>query len=74
MDTKLTDMSDCRWLEAFRTEGADMTVTTQATLLEICVYPTVSEGHIRHAAKVIRDWAGVDSSGSRQKVGAAANV
>jgi dTDP-4-amino-4,6-dideoxygalactose transaminase len=74
VDTKLTDMSDCRWLEAFRTEGADMTVTTQAMLLEICVYPTVSEAHIRHAAKVIRDWAGVGSSDGSPKTGETAKV
>jgi len=62
IDAKITDMSDCSRLQAFRDEGAaDAGAAREASLLEICVYPVISESQIRHIARVIRDWAGVSA-------------
>jgi dTDP-4-amino-4,6-dideoxygalactose transaminase len=59
-DSKLTDMSDCSGLRAFRegegpygARGASM----EDFLLELCVYPVISEGRIRRLAQVIRSWS-----------------
>ena len=62
VDAKLTDMCDCTALAAFR----DPTVLAQkpaapspASILEICVYPTIPAQHIRRVAQLIRTWAGM---------------
>ena len=62
VDSKLTDMCDCTALTTF----CDATYPSQqpaspheASLLEICVYPTISAQHIRRAARLIRTWAGM---------------
>jgi dTDP-4-amino-4,6-dideoxygalactose transaminase len=62
VDSKLTDMCDCTALAAFR----DATGPTQkpasphaASLLELCVYPTIPAKHIRRAARLIQTWAGM---------------
>src|SRR5262249_6619288 len=62
VDTKTTDMCDCTALAAFR----DATYPPQkpasppaASLLEICVYPTIPAQPIRRAARLIRTWAGM---------------
>ena len=58
-DSKITDMSDCLTLRAFqdsdgsRDKGRD---PTEASILEICVYPAIPERSIRRLAKVIREW------------------
>jgi dTDP-4-amino-4,6-dideoxygalactose transaminase len=60
IDSKFTDMSDCSALEAFR--HADNTQDQRAagredSILEVCVYPVISEKSIRRLARVIRAWA-----------------
>ena len=58
-DSKLTDMSDCFRLRAFREEegsGDDHGTSMEDTLLEFCVYPVISERRIRRLAHVIRSW------------------
>jgi len=62
VDAKITDMCDCTALATFR----DSTGPTpkpasppEASLLEICVYPTIPAKHIRRAAWLIRTWAGM---------------
>lgn len=60
IDAKITDMSDCSRLQAFCDhDAADQAAPREASLLEICVYPVISEGKIRRIARVIRDWAEV---------------
>jgi len=65
IDSKITDMSDCSTLKPFQ-ELQELQDTTKSptapretTLLEICVYPVISEASIRRIAKVIRAWAGL---------------
>jgi len=68
VDTKLTDMSDCSTLAAFAGRGAaraDGEPVAEATLLEICVYPTLSERQMHRIARAIREWAGLDASPTR---------
>lgn len=58
-DSKITDMSDCLALNAFRdSEGTQDRGTglTEASILEICVYPVISEKSIYRLAKAIREW------------------
>ena len=63
VDTKRTDMSDCSALKAFdtgaRAKAGDE--PAEASLLEICVYPTLSEKQMRRIAKSIRTWAATRS-------------
>jgi dTDP-4-amino-4,6-dideoxygalactose transaminase len=62
VDSKLTDMCDCATLAAFRDSlGPDQkpTVPNPASILEICVYPTIPAKHIRRVAQLIRTWAGL---------------
>jgi dTDP-4-amino-4,6-dideoxygalactose transaminase len=64
IDVKTTDMADCPALNAFR--GVDETNTAQrrpgeASFLEICVYPIISEPGIRRIAQHIRRWADVST-------------
>ena len=62
IDGKITDMSDCSQLDAFRdrdAESIDRKVPTrEAALLEICVYPVISTAKIRRIARAVRAWAG----------------
>ncbi len=60
VDSKITDMSDCSALEAFR--HADNIRDKRAapredSILEVCVYPVISERSIRRLARVILAWA-----------------
>ncbi len=59
IDTKRTDMADCSQLAPFRgaETGARDPEPAEATLLEICVYPVLSERKMRRIAKAIREWA-----------------
>jgi len=64
VDSKITDMCNCTALAAFR----DATGPTQklaspyeASLLELCVYPTIPAKRIRRAARLIRTWAGMSA-------------
>jgi len=68
VDTKTSDMADCGLLESFR--GADAPLSPgqkplEASVLEICVYPAISESAIRRIARVIRGWAGLSPTASR---------
>ena len=59
-DTKTTDMSDCTALGPFQeTEpSGDLQKTTkEASILEICVYPVISQEKMRRLAADIRAWA-----------------
>ena len=59
-DTKTTDMSDCSLLLPFRGNGGaarGQTGPREASILEVCVYPVISEKRIRRLARVIRSWA-----------------
>lgn len=60
IDSKITDMSDCSTLEAFHhVENArDKRIgPTGDSILEVCVYPVISERSIRRLGRVIRTWA-----------------
>jgi dTDP-4-amino-4,6-dideoxygalactose transaminase len=62
VDSKLTDMCDCAALAAFcNPPVADQKpfVPNPASILEICVYPTIPVQHIRRVAQLIRTWAGM---------------
>ena len=59
-DTKTTDMSDCSALAQFRADDAadsPAPETKEASILEICVYPVISQEKIRQLAADIREWA-----------------
>jgi dTDP-4-amino-4,6-dideoxygalactose transaminase len=61
-DTKTTDMSDCSALGFFQeTEPSDNhpNTTKEASILEICVYPVISQEKMRRLGGDIRAWAGV---------------
>jgi perosamine synthetase len=62
VDAKLTDMCDCTALAAFRAATGPTPQSAaphEASLLELCVYPTIPTKHIRRAARLIRTWAGM---------------
>lgn len=64
VDSKITDMSDCSQLDAFRGDGAgedDAAPAREAALLEICVYPVISSRQIQKIAHVIRTWSELPS-------------
>lgn len=66
IDTKTTDMSDCAALEHFRRQESPGILGAgprEASILEICVYPAISEDRLVHAANVIRSWAGLSTRG-----------
>jgi dTDP-4-amino-4,6-dideoxygalactose transaminase len=59
-DTKNTDMSDCSRLEPFRDDGPVLRgegAPAEASILEICVYPAISEKNIRRLGRAISAWA-----------------
>jgi len=63
-DSKITDMSDCLALNVFRdSEGFhDRNKSLiEDSILEICVYPVISERSIGRLARVIQDWARIES-------------
>jgi dTDP-4-amino-4,6-dideoxygalactose transaminase len=59
IDSKTTDMSDCSMLTPFQ-DGSDTTKhregPSEASLLEICVYPIISTAKMRHIGRVIKAW------------------
>lgn len=60
IDSKITDMSDCSALEAFRHAGNirdKRAAPREDSILEICVYPVIPEKSIRRLARVILAWA-----------------
>jgi dTDP-4-amino-4,6-dideoxygalactose transaminase len=64
-DSKISDMSDCTLLTAFkdpeRLENIQDT-SREASILEICVYPVIVQDKMRRLAEVIRKWAGMSDS------------
>ncbi len=62
IDSKTTDMSDCTTLVPFRETDSfthEQDGPSEASILEICVYPVISENQMRRIARVIRAWAGL---------------
>ena len=62
IDTKITDMSDCSRLKAFSDSGSTPQTADnpqEASLLEICVYPILSQKDIQRIGELIRTWAAV---------------
>lgn len=62
VDGKITDMTDCSRLKYFRTDSAvtgRRSDAGEASLLEICVYPTIHQRQMKRIAKLIRSWAGL---------------
>jgi dTDP-4-amino-4,6-dideoxygalactose transaminase len=60
IDTKKTDMSSCARLAPFADAGKNgPEPSSEAKLLEICVYPVLSEKHMDKIARTIRSWAGL---------------
>lgn len=62
VDSKQTDMSDCTALKCFGGGAGRSTErgeTREAAILEICVYPIVSQRQMRRIAGLIRSWAGL---------------
>ena len=61
-DSKISDMSDCTLLKAFkdweRPENHQNT-SREASILEICVYPVIAQDKMVQLARVIRKWAGL---------------
>ncbi len=58
-DSKISDMSDCSRLKAFQDDGGGCNQgmhRIEDSLLEVCVYPVISEGSIRRLARVLREW------------------
>jgi len=63
IDSKITDMSDCSALKPFRDQDKagpreEKEGPTEASILEICVYPVISKKSILRIARVIQSWAG----------------
>ena len=66
IDTKTTDMADCATLGPFRNAAerrGGRAGPTEAALLEVCVYPVLSERRMKKVARVIRSWAGLPEEG-----------
>ena len=60
IDTKTTDMADCAYLKPFREEKAiedRQYGPSEASILEICVYPVISQAKMLRIARIIRAWA-----------------
>jgi dTDP-4-amino-4,6-dideoxygalactose transaminase len=59
IDSKITDMSDCSVLTPFL-DGSDAITDRQgpseASILEICVYPMISTKKMRRIGRVIQAW------------------
>ena len=59
-DAKITDMSDCSQLKQFGgvdNQTASHSGPTEASILEICVYPVIAKRHIRRLGQIIREWS-----------------
>ena len=65
VDTKTTDMSDCTKLKSFQTDTDRLTepgISREAAILEICVYPIISQKQMKRIARLIRLWADLSDS------------
>jgi perosamine synthetase len=61
-DSKISDMSDCTSLKAFKDAEQfenGQTASREASILEICVYPVIAQDKMRRLAGVVRKWAGL---------------
>lgn len=59
IDSKITDMSDCSILKQFRDDyklESKRQGPSEASVLEICVYPMISQANMRRIGRVIREW------------------
>ncbi|MCG6911383.1 MAG: DegT/DnrJ/EryC1/StrS family aminotransferase [Deltaproteobacteria bacterium] len=59
IDSKITDMSDCSVLTPFqngRNDDKHREGPSEASILEICVYPMISTAKMRRIGRVIRAW------------------
>ena len=62
IDSKITDMADCSTLKPFRDPediGDRRSGPSDTSILEICVYPVVSQKKMHRIARAIRAWAGL---------------
>ena len=62
IDSKITDMADCSTLKPFREKATisnGQYSPSEASILEICVYPVIPENKMRRIARIIRAWAGL---------------
>jgi dTDP-4-amino-4,6-dideoxygalactose transaminase len=60
IDSKTTDMADCTTLKPFRETDSpthEQDGPSEASILEICVYPVISAKKMNRIARVIRAWA-----------------
>ncbi|UCG11226.1 MAG: DegT/DnrJ/EryC1/StrS family aminotransferase [Deltaproteobacteria bacterium] len=65
IDSKTTDMADCTTLSPFLKAGDKENKRngpSEASILEICVYPVISENKMLRIARAIRAWAGLPKS------------
>jgi dTDP-4-amino-4,6-dideoxygalactose transaminase len=61
IDSKTTDMANCATLQPFldpRNAEAPARGLRETSILEICVYPVISEKEMRRIGRLIRTWAG----------------
>jgi len=59
IDSKITDMSDCSALTPFLDgdgPAPERQGPSEASVLEICVYPMISQAKMRHIGRVIQAW------------------
>jgi perosamine synthetase len=59
IDSKITDMSDCSILSQFQDKSKQDLKSqgpSEASVLEICVYPMISRKNMHRIGRVIRDW------------------
>jgi len=62
IDTKTTDMTDCKKLRHFHTEQdrtSELSIARETSILEICVYPIIPKRQMKRIARLIRSWAGL---------------
>jgi dTDP-4-amino-4,6-dideoxygalactose transaminase len=66
IDSKISDMSDCSRLRPFAAASSlssnQQNGPREASLLEICVYPIISEDRVRRIAAAIRSWGDLSQS------------
>jgi perosamine synthetase len=61
IDSKTTDMADCSTLKPFLStgNGGQRNGPSEASILEICVYPVIPEDKMFEIARTIRHWGGL---------------
>ncbi len=62
IDSKTTDMADCSTLKPFQStgNGGRRNGPSEASILEICVYPVIPENKRYEIARAIRHWGGLE--------------